>query len=368
MCPLNSDVLLSILEQVKGCSADLKACASVSRTWRDLAFAAKGSLKVTSGPTVAEVLKLLADYPSIHTVCLYALEEIDVLLMSQGIAREAVDVKTLHLVSCKALCSMGTSGLLVTFSISQQGHVADYQRFSIERSVKGQRSVRWRLRELLLSGSPLDDHQLQALLDSGRGSHLERLTLCRCPKLRGWGLSHVFEKCCPNLQSLTLADMDHLSRPNPRLPPAEQGPLQSLRAHRLASGLSSGLLTGLVAGVSTLPPSLKTLALRGLGAASLLPVAAELCPQLRALYVSVDCQAGHFSIGDVARGQLAKLEVLGVAETVPRAAMASFLVAHPGVRVVNESGPLLGGAEEWGLPKAAGGPGFKGGLKVRDRR
>eukprot|EP00243_Klebsormidium_subtile_P001812 TRINITY_DN13370_c0_g1_i1.p1 TRINITY_DN13370_c0_g1~~TRINITY_DN13370_c0_g1_i1.p1 ORF type:complete len:369 (+),score=28.33 TRINITY_DN13370_c0_g1_i1:342-1448(+) len=367
MCPLNSDVLLSIFEQVKGCSVDLKACASVSRTWRDLAFAAKGSLKVTSGRAVAEVLKLLADFPSIHTVCLYALEEIDVLLMCQGIAREAVNVKSLHLVSCKALCSMGTSGLLVTFSISQQGHVADYQRFSIERSVKGQRSVRWRLRELLLNGSPSDDHQLQALLDSGRGSHLERLTLCRCAKLRGWGLSHVFEKCCPKLQSLTLADMDHLSPPNPRPLPSEQSALQTLRAHRLASGLSSGLLTGLVAGVSTLPPSLKTLVLRGPGAASLLPVAAELCPQLRALYVTADHSAGDLAIADVARGQLAKLEIFGVPETISRAAMDSFIVAHPGVRVVNESGPLWGGAEEWGLPKAATGAGFNGGLKVRER-
>lgn len=59
------------------------------------------------------------------------------------------------------MIQLSFAGLLVTFSISQQGHVADYQRFSIERPVKGQRSVKWRLRELLLNGSPLDDHQLQ---------------------------------------------------------------------------------------------------------------------------------------------------------------------------------------------------------------
>jgi hypothetical protein len=59
-----------------------------------------------------QVLKLLAEHPCIHTVCLQALEEIDVLLMCQGIAWEALNVKTLHLVSCKALCSMGTSGEL----------------------------------------------------------------------------------------------------------------------------------------------------------------------------------------------------------------------------------------------------------------
>lgn len=177
----------------------------------------------------------------------------------------------------------------------------------------------------------------------------------------------MFQNCCPNLQSLTLADMNHLSPPNPRLTPSEQGPLQALRAHRLASGLSSGLLTGLVAGVSTLPPSLTTLVLRGPGAASLLPVATELCPQLRALYVSEDRSAGTFSVADVARGQLTKLEILGVPEAISRAVMDSFVVAHPGVRVVNESGPLWGGAEEWGLPKTAGGAGSNGGLKVRER-
>lgn len=61
----------------------------------------------------------------------------------------------------KLITFVASAGLLVTFSISQQGHVADYQRFSIERPSKGQRIVKWRLRELLLNSSPLDDHQLQ---------------------------------------------------------------------------------------------------------------------------------------------------------------------------------------------------------------
>jgi hypothetical protein len=205
----------------------------------------------------------------------------------------------------------------------------------------------------------------QALLDSGRGGYLESLTLCNCPKIRGWGLSYVFRNCCPNLQTLTLVDMDHLSPPDLRAVTLERGPVQALRAHRLASGLSSGLLTGLVAGISVLPKSLKTLVLQGPGAASLLRVAAEFCPQLEVLFLSNDWQTGPFSLAEVAREQLAELKTLGLigqrAERFLSPAVESFLAGHPKVKTVSESGPFWGSALEWGLRKAGGGSKVLGG-------